>query len=370
MNQSGSIPGDLRIEDIINGMYDWVRVIDRDNRVIFTNKALSDSLGDLVGTKCCAVISNDHPCVECISVKTLMDGATHVKEERIGGKIYQIMSSALKNPDGQVYAAIEVLRDITDVISLERKLLNQNRQHHQNLEKAKKLQQSLLPWNFTHSRVNLSFSYNPCESLGGDFFDIYKIDDDRLGIYIADVSGHGLPASMLTVYLNCTIDKSEASPASALEKLYKEYNRSSIFKDIYITVFYSVLDLRKKTLIYANAGHNVVPFIYGPERFQLLSSSGIPISNWLPGAEYTDRCVHLQHGDRIFLYTDGLVEMKNPENEQFGQDRLLEVLQADMKGPAETMQSLLSAMTLFKGQEINHQSQDDITMALVEVLTD
>lgn len=357
------------IEDVINGMNDWVRVIDREDNVIYLNKAMADAVnGSAAAGKCYETLGRKSPCENCTSRRAVFEGLPQHKEEIIGDRIFSVMSSPIINDLGEVTAVVEVLRDITDTKTLQKKIIEQNRKLQYDLEIAKKLQCSLLPKGLPEDKLKFSYVYKPCETLGGDFLDIYKIDDRHVGIYIADVSGHGVPASMLTIFLRSTIDKKELSPAKALSKLYDEYNRSSFDHDLYITVFYSILDIEAKTMVYSNAGHNVLPVITGEGRFDLLRSPGIPISDWMDKPDYKDVCTNLKSSDKIFYYTDGIVELKNSKGEQFGEERLLSILLDKPSGPDSTLNKVIESASGFSGEKDISKVCDDITIALLEVL--
>ena len=102
------------IRDIIDAMYDWVRVIDRDDCMIYINKAMQQGLADYpAGSKCYEALGRTGPCENCISRKSVFDGKTCEKEEIISDRIFSVMSSPVKNKDGDIIAVVEVLRDIT-----------------------------------------------------------------------------------------------------------------------------------------------------------------------------------------------------------------------------------------------------------------
>lgn len=360
--------GDM-IEYIINGMYDWVRVIDLDDNLVFVNKAMSESLeGALIGKKCYNAIGRDTPCENCVSRSAVKNGLPQLKEEIILGRTYSIMSSPIKDNNGKIIAVVEVLRDITEMKKLQKEIINQNKKLQSELNMAKKLQCSLLPKELPEDTIDFSYIYKPCETLGGDFLDIFKIDSEHIGVYIADVSGHGVAASMLTVFLRSSIDKNLLSPAAALKKLYKEFNSDYSDQDYYITVFYAIIDLKNNTLVYSNAGHNVSPIIFSLDRkrFELLRTPGIPISSWVEDPIYTDRQVVLEKGDRFFLYTDGIIELKNTINEQFGEDRLVSVLLSENSSPNVVLDQIIKAASKFAGTQSYSHVSDDITMALIE----
>lgn len=356
------------IDEVINGMYDWVRVIDRDSNVIYMNKAMCEGLGTCqTGQKCYIATGKKAPCENCISRRAIFDGRVHEKEEIIHSRIYSVMSSPVKNENGEIIAAVEVLRDVTQVRQLQQKINQQNAILQKDLDAAKNLQRSLLPKGFKDDRVDFRYFYRPCEALGGDFLDIFSIDSDHIGMYIADVSGHGVSSSMLTVFLHSTLDRSLLSPAQALSQLYEKFNKSGIFEDLYITVFYAVIDLKNYTITYSNAGHNVIPVVFDHKTFDLLNSAGIPISNWLPEPCYSDTTRALKKGENIFFYTDGVVEIRNEANKQFGEDRLAEILTEAPGTPEEILQNITSKIDDFMGKEGIEASHDDITIAILQI---
>lgn len=365
---TGQNHSDKFIKQIIDGMYDWVRVLDRDNNIIYLNNAMAEGLKTFpAGQKCYEIVGKTGPCEICISRKSVFDGNPHEKEEIIDGKVFSVMSSPVKNEDGDIVAVVEVLRDITQFKHLQQTILEQNKKLQDDLNVAKKLQCSLLPRNLPEDKINFSFIYKPCEALGGDFLDIFRIDDDHLGLYIADVSGHGVSASMFTIFLRTSINKKLLSPAQALKELYSEFNSCNFSHDLYITVFYAILNLRDMSITFSNAGHNVCPILFNSGRFELLRAPGTPISNWLDAPAYIEKNTSLKSGDRIFFYTDGITELKNNENEQFGEERLLDILINDTSGPSGTLNRLFNSACEFACIRNTSEIPDDITIALLEI---
>jgi len=351
-------------------MYDWVRVLDMHDNVIFMNKAMSDAFGKpMIGTKCYQIIGRTEPCPNCTSRKTVFDGASHEKEEYINGRVFSVMCSPIRNAEGKIIAAVEVLRETTQLKQLNQKLQLQNDKLKDELEMARKLQTSLLPEPPEDDRFDFSFLYLPCEALGGDFLDIFRIDRSHMGLYLADVSGHGVPASLLTVFLRSSLNKKLVSPAKALEELYYEFNGSKLDENLYITLFYAIIDLEKKTMLYSNAGLNVSPVIYNSTRFDLLRLPGIPISNWMEKPEYSDGTARLETGDRLFLYSDGILELRDKNNEQYGEDRLLNILLngTASQRPEQLLLDIKKSAFRFAGIKSENGLQDDITMALLEM---
>jgi sigma-B regulation protein RsbU (phosphoserine phosphatase) len=164
------------------------------------------------------------------------------------------------------------------------------------------------------------------------------------------------------------MDKKSLSPSSTLHKLYKEFNNNSFDQDLYITVFYAIIDLENNSILFSNAGHNVSPVIFNSERFELMRTPGIPISNWLDSPSYIDKQTPLLKGDRIFFYTDGIIEIRNSLNEQYGEERLLEILLKNEAEPSVALKRLLDSACEFAGISNTSQIPDDITIALLQII--
>lgn len=356
------------IEDIVNGMYDWVRVLDMNDNVIYINKAMSDAFNHpILGSKCYEMIGRTKPCENCASRKMAFDGISHEKEEHIGDRVFSVMCSPIRNAEGKIVAVVEVLRETTQLKKLYRELQNQNDKLKNELEMAKKLQLSMLPEPPSDKRLDFSFLFLPCDSLGGDFLDIFKIDDSHIGTYIADASGHGVPASLLTIFLRSALNKKTLSPAKALEELYHEFNRSKPDEEMYITIFYAIIDIENRTMLYSNAGLNVSPVIYTSTRFDLLRRPGIPISNWAEKPEYTDGVAALQPGDKLFLYSDGILEMKSRDNKQYGEERLINILLNEDSSLQEVLMKIKDSAFQFASIDSESGLKDDITLALLAI---
>ena len=293
------------------------------------------------------------------------------KEIRIGKKVYAVISSPLVDKAGDNEYTVEVFRDVTRLKNLQHKITEQNQKFEYDLDMAKMLQRRLLPTASPNARIGFQYVYRPCDMLGGDFVDIYNIGEDHLGVYIADVSGHGVSASVLTVFLRSTISKRMTSPAAALNALYREYNSNNFEPEVYITVFYAIFDFKSGSLTYANAGHNAIPALYNKARLEnprFLRIPGVPISNWVEHVEYSEKSERIEPGDMLFMYTDGLLEMKNKEKEMFGPERIHQALSACKTCDTSVMLlSILRSAFRFAGIESKSMLADDVTMSFVEV---
>ena len=230
------------------------------------------------------------------------------------------------------------------------------------LDVASKMQQSILPTEFPRSeKYELFGNMEPAREVGGDFFDIVALDDHRVGLAIADVSGKGVPAALFMMSSR-TLLKGAAighpGPAAALGEvntLLEEDNEAAMF----VTVFYTVYDPANGELTYCNGGHNP-PLIVHPDGSSTLlgETDGIALGI-MPGFEYEQHSVELAPGDILLLYTDGVSEAMNADAEEFGMERLQEVFRAaPPKTAEEANQLVFAAVHDFAG---GTPQSDDIT---------
>jgi sigma-B regulation protein RsbU (phosphoserine phosphatase) len=323
---------------------------------------------DMVGQKCYEFLGRNSPCCNCVS-RYDDENCSHVKEEVINDRVFSVSSSPLKNAEtGDIDGVIEVLHDITEIKKISSALERQNERLRNDLSMARRLQYSLLPnKHLAGETLDFSFIYKPCDMLGGDFLDIYKIDESHFGIYIADVSGHGVAASMLTMFLRAAIDKSSLSPAKVLNALNRDFNKNGFEDNLYIALFYGILDISNYTITYSNAGLNVCPIVYGKDNFEILRASGIPISTWIENPIYTEKTISFKPKDRMFFYTDGIIEIRNEEKEQFGEDRIVDHLLNSDLSTSDTLLTLIDKAYKFLESSNQKSIMDDITVALIEI---
>ncbi|HMD78311.1 MAG TPA: PP2C family protein-serine/threonine phosphatase [Terracidiphilus sp.] len=235
------------------------------------------------------------------------------------------------------------------------------------LEIARQIQSALLPrLSGAIGGVEVHSRYSPAGSVAGDFYDVLS-DGHGLGVLIADVSGHGVPAalsaSMMKVALRAQAEQM-ANPALVLAGLNKTL--CGTLQDQYITAAYVYCDTEHHELRYAGAGHPpVLLWRSGARKVDALEENGLFLGPF-PGAEYASLCTAFEPGDRCLLYTDGLVEASNHKDEEFGAERLSEFLARNSGLEANAACSaLLDQVTAWLGGELERQ-QDDITFVVVE----
>lgn len=342
--------------EILDNVADLVRIKDLDNNIIYTNNNILDTV-PVSDTRMELNESKSYK----VSIDTL-EGIMQT-EERIKGVDYSIKSSPIFNNEGKVIASVEVFRDVTRERELEKALMESTQEMEKDLVFAKMIQRRILPSKGTYGNIDIDFRYEPSKHLSGDIFDIFEIDDDNIGIYIVDVSGHGVAASMLTVFIRqimYTISYMSKSPSEILHRLKKKYAELELAPDRYFTMFFGIYNKNTREFKYANAGHNSIPFLFNKESITMLVNYGLPILGFETENSYKDKTVRLIPGDSILMYTDGLIEAKNEFGEEFGEDRVKRAI-LDTKG------NLLEEIEVKHSNFIDLEQQDDIAMLLIKV---
>ncbi|WIF94982.1 MASE3 domain-containing protein [Caminicella sporogenes] len=241
------------------------------------------------------------------------------------------------------------------------------------LEHAKKIQQSLLPdKRIEFSSVIFLSEYIPCERLSGDFFDIYEIDKDNVGMYILDVSGHGISAALLTMFTNHYIKSTERlikryrglKPHKNLMHFYEEFNKLNFPEEMHIVIFFANYNLNSKVLTYCSGGLNCYPILIrknGDYEF-LDKSQGFPICKFSEffTPEYTSVKIGLNKGDRILFYTDGLIDKK--KNKAISKRKLIDILIDNRNNSIE----ILNSKILQEINRLDNKFDDDITYFIME----
>ena len=230
------------------------------------------------------------------------------------------------------------------------------------LDVAQKIQQSVLPTEFPISDYyEIDGHMQAAREVGGDFYDVLRLENGRIGLSVADVSDKGVPAALFMMS-TLTLLKGSAigvgAPAAVLTEvndLLNEDNETAMF----VTLLYAVFNPANGLLNYANGGHNPPIIVHPDGNSDILPSTGGIALGVAPGFEYAESAVTLDPGDTIVLYTDGVTEAMNAEGEEFGLDRLRNLFtNSPLKSPKETNTAIFEAVSAFAGET---PQSDDIT---------
>jgi sigma-B regulation protein RsbU (phosphoserine phosphatase) len=206
----------------------------------------------------------------------------------------------------------------------------------------------------------------PAREVGGDFYDYYFLDEERLCFCIGDVSGKGVPAALFMAMAKTLIksraddDRSTASILTHVNDKLSVDNPNCMF----VTVFAGILNVRSGELVYTNAGHNP-PYIRKQDgTLQCLDRRHGPAIGAMEGMDYKEERDTLEPGDLLFLYADGVTEAMDPEHRLFSENRLKDLLTAtDTKGAATAVDHTVAAVRAFEGEA---EQADDITVLALE----
>src|SRR5215469_16619961 len=238
------------------------------------------------------------------------------------------------------------------------------------LETARLIQQSILPESVPKIEgLDIAARYVPMTSVAGDFYDFIVVDNRHVGILVADVSGHGMPAaliaSMLKIALAAEADHA-ADPARVLHGLNQAL--CGKFQHHYVTAAYVYVDMEKRTLKYAGAGHPPLLMWGGASNgVREVTENGLFLGKF-DFATYSSVEVPLALGDRGLLYTDGISETNNPQGVEFGTEYFRKFLAAEKNGSTDQYaDGLLEELARWSARGKDEDLDDDITMVAIHV---
>ncbi len=251
------------------------------------------------------------------------------------------------------------------------KLVTEQERIKSELSIATKIQADCLENDFTAfnrlTAVNLTAHMKPAKEVGGDFYDVFMIDQDHLCFLIADVSGKGVPAALFMTMAKTHI-KNFATVGLPLAEVAVRANNQLCYKNesgMFVTAFICVLNVRSGEVQFVNAGHNC-PFVQKQDgAFKMFRAKANLVFGLMEDVPYREQTLTLNPGDSIYLYTDGVTEALNPEQELFGDDRLYEILnrhRAQAGEPEAFVQAIYREVQAFADGE---PQADDITMLYV-----
>jgi hypothetical protein len=233
---------------------------------------------------------------------------------------------------------------------------------------ARDVQDQLLPREIPEIEGFESASgWRPAQSVGGDYYDVIRLDDDSFVLCMGDVSGHGIPAAILMSNLQAAarmLSSVKVSPQEVCMRL-NSVMLDNTRGDMFVTFFYGILDAGRKELVFTNAGHNGPLIVRRDGEVISLSEGGCPLGIE-PNHRYYQGTASLDDGDLLILYTDGVLEVTDLHDEQFGEERFLGILKDHhRRGAKAVCDEILKAVSDFS----RGNYQDDIALFALSVQT-
>jgi phosphoserine phosphatase RsbU/P len=237
-------------------------------------------------------------------------------------------------------------------------------QHEREVAEARAIQEGFLPKEIPQlAGYEIASAWQSARFVGGDYFDVLSFEHGSLGLCIADVAGKGMPAALLMSNLQAAVRglaAADIAPADLCTRLNLLLCRN-MASDRFITFFYGQLDGVSGTLRYVNAGHNPPVVMHRDGSHERLTEGGIVLGAF-PNQTFQNGSVTLQSGDRLVLYTDGVTEAANAEDEEFGDARLIQVLSEHRAASAQHLQTQILASA---AKYCANRWQDDATLLIL-----
>lgn len=347
------------LDAVIGAMGDMVRVITKEGKVAYTNKAYDRKISggeSTVGRRCYEVFGQSDECDVCVAREVMATGRTRQSTRRHMNRIYSMAISPVTDNKGEHFAVVEVFRDMTLDYNIKQNLMSQNAKMQKDLQMARSLQQALVKNVLPNiDGYELYSGFFPCEAVGGDIFDCMEFGN-QLVLYVADVSGHGVMPAMLAVFFSRAVRTACTTgcrrPSEIFRYVQREFRELNLADSIYITGFIVVLDMDRGTFAYSNAGLSVVPVVFDGG-IQELYMSAPPISRWFDEPEFKDAAGKLEKGGRLLIYSDGLHNIHEDENVKH---RLYELFSGEDFSCNEFVGSVHG--------ELHLKPEDDLTMLI------
>ncbi|MCU0640159.1 MAG: anti-sigma factor antagonist [Candidatus Krumholzibacteria bacterium] len=241
------------------------------------------------------------------------------------------------------------------------------------MQVAQEIQHSLLPGKVPQiSGYDIASLYRAAKEVGGDYYDFVSVGDDSLGVVVADVSGKGVPGSLVMTMIRTALRMEARGSLSAAEVMSRmnDFVTEDMKKGMFVTIFYLILDSKNRIISYASAGHNPM-ILYRAETDEtfFLNPRGFPVGISLPDDTLFRRSIDvekikLKKDDMLVIYTDGVTEAMNEARQQYGEDRLIEIIKKNGRlTPEQFIDKLNEDIKVFTG---DYPQNDDITVVAIK----
>jgi len=356
-------------KDIIIGMTYDLSNIENEIRNVTVNNTLASVTGQLILSLICLFMVYRLIISPLKSVQENIRDYRETKDsETVIANLKEINS---KNEIGDLKNdVIELAEEIDDYVDKIESISAEKHRIESELDMAKRIQLSMMPSVFPpypdRNEFEIYASVEPAREVGGDFYDFFLIDKDHLCMVMADVSGKGVPAALFMMGSKIVIKNSAMlmnSPAKILTRANESICENNE-QDMFLTVWLGILELSTGKLVAANAGHEYPALMRAGEKFEIIKSKHGFVIGGFEDAIYMDYELQLEPGDKLFLYTDGLPEATNGDNEMLGIDGMLDALNENCEShPKVILNGVKNAVDGFVKEA---EQFDDLTMMCIE----
>jgi PAS domain S-box-containing protein len=372
-------------EVVLNTVSDGVTVIDKDFRIKFQNKVLTQLyVSSMIGKHCYeAYRGRKEPCEDCNVLDVLKDGQERRMIQDVSlpnGDILllEVNSAAIKDAEGNIIGAVEVARDVTEQKKAEallnKTLLEQNEvlnQLNSELSDAAGYVKTVLPQPITSGALRTNWRFIPSASLGGDSFGYHWIDDDHFAMYLLDVSGHGWGAALLSVSV-INVLRSHALPDTDFQKpdqvLFALNNTfpGEKHNDMFFTIWYGVYNISSHKLVYASGGHPPA-LLFSGSVSEHIQMDQLRTPNFIMGGKqditYQRKIQEIHRPSRLYVFSDGVYDITKVDGSIWGFNEFLEFSVQSFNVDHSNLDRLLSY-----AQELAQEEEFDDDFTILEIV--
>jgi sigma-B regulation protein RsbU (phosphoserine phosphatase) len=292
-----------------------------------------------------------------------------------------VIDDAISKADSKTLGKCEVCHEVVETellevdytacVCIEHLSGKERRQLESELELAQEVQKTLLPQEVPNiPGLEIAAFSRPAQIVGGDYFDFVDFSDGLHGLAIADVAGHGVSASLHMASIQAllrTLVPINKSPAEVMRQIHKLFIHNIRF-ETFVTFFIGAFDVSTKTLTFSNAGHQPPLVLHKnksqKESVEMLRPTGAAIG-LVEEAEFTEKKIELYEEDLLVLYTDGVTETANLQNQEFGRERLIKLSKQLIKAPVKkVVQEIRQGLEEFS---VGKPIADDITIVICKI---
>ena len=293
---------------------------------------------------------------------------TSVQIDNFNGEFY-ILGSTFNDMASKIDDYSENLEQMVRIRTKE--INDANEKMKRELVMAQNIQQAIIPKVFPKVGIlQISGFYQPMADLGGDFYDVFMLDKNRIVFVIVDVCGHGVPAALITTMAKVSFfnnSRDQLKTSDILTLVNEEICGAIGENNSYFTAFYGIFDIKSKILEYTNAGHNEIAILKNDKSIVLLDSNS-GFVGMLKGLKYKTDYVTLDTGDKLILYTDGIPEARNTGKELYGFDRFKKsIIKHSDLSLEDMIKNIIDDAKEFRG---DFRVDDDMTILVVQILPD